>query len=140
MSIKSGIRNLDIFLDSIGQSLKKLPRDLVENWIKQLHPLKNVTIKWNVIVVRQFLFYLHSLGIDVYIPDVPAYRSDHIPYAFSDEELVLLFAASDNLQRNSLMDTCLTSFAFMGQRKFPLSKRFIVGLKTITSLLYSSDG
>jgi len=40
MSIKSGISNLDIFLESIKQSIKKLPRDLVENWIKQLHYLR----------------------------------------------------------------------------------------------------
>lgn len=97
MSIESGIRNLDIFLDNNMQNIKKLPRNLVENWIKQLHPLQNVTIKWNVIVVRQFLFFLRSLEIDAFIPDVPAYRSVHIPYAFSDEELDILFAASDNL-------------------------------------------
>lgn len=87
MSIESGIRNLDIFLDNNVLNIKKLPRYLVENWIKQLHPLQNITIKWNVIVVRQFLYFLRSLEIDAFIPDVPAYRSAHIPYAFSDEEL-----------------------------------------------------
>jgi len=97
MSIESGIRNLDTFLDSIGHNTKKLSEDLVKNWIKQLHPLKKITIKWNVIVVRQFLFYLCSLGIDSFIPDVPAYRSDHIPYNFSDDELALLFATADKL-------------------------------------------
>lgn len=97
MSIVSGLRNLDMFLDSIGHSTKKFPTDLVENWISQLHPLKKTTIKWNVIVVRQFFSYLRYLGIDVFLPEVPAYRSDHIPYAFSDEELTLLFAAVDTL-------------------------------------------
>lgn len=96
-SIESGIRSLDTFLISINHDVKELSREVVENWIKQLHPPKKTTLRWNVIVVRQLFSYLHMLGITVFTPDVPFYRSDHVPYTFSDRQLDLLFSAADIL-------------------------------------------
>lgn len=96
-SIESGIFNLDMFLDGIGHETKDLTADLLAGWIGQLHPLKKVTVKWHVIVARQFFSYLRSLGMEVSVPEVPAYRSDYIPYAFSDQEIARLIAAADTL-------------------------------------------
>jgi len=95
MSIQSGILNFDSYLDSIGHVTKSLTADLMADWIGQLHPLKNVTIKWYVIVVRQFLCYLTTLGADVSIPEVPAYRSDYVPYALNDNEISRIFEKAD---------------------------------------------
>ena len=97
VSIKSGIRNFDAHLDSVGHSTKALSADAMSCWISQLHPLKKVTISWNVKVVRQFLYYLDTLGLDVFIPDIPAYRSDYVPYALSDNEIARIFEMADVL-------------------------------------------
>jgi len=97
MSIQSGILNLDTYLESVGHTSKNLSADLMSSWISQLHPPKKMTIKWNVIVVRQFMLYLRTLGFDAFMPEVPAYHSDYIPYSLNDNEIARLFEAADAL-------------------------------------------
>jgi hypothetical protein len=43
------------------------------------------------------LEYLKNLGFEVYVPEVPCYKSDYVPYAFSDCEIGRLFGAADGI-------------------------------------------
>jgi len=97
VSIQSGIRNFDSYLSNAGYVSKNLTADIMKKWVSQLKPLKKPTISWNVIVVRQFLHFLSTLGIDVFVPEIPVYRSDYVPYAFSDIEIAKIFENADTL-------------------------------------------
>jgi len=54
-----------------------------------------------VIVVRIFLAYLKSYGIDPFIPPIPKVSDDYVPYIFSDDEINRIFSIADTLQRGN---------------------------------------
>jgi site-specific recombinase XerD len=46
----------------------------------------------------QFAKYLHTLGFKAFIPERPIDDKTYIPYVFSEEEMIRLFSAADNLE------------------------------------------
>lgn len=87
----------DLYLRTQLQNRSDISETLVGGWIKNLTG-KSSSVENEVIVIRQFLRFLQtSAGINTYIPVIPKVREDYMPYIFSDEELVKIFKASDNI-------------------------------------------
>lgn len=59
---------------------------------------------------RHFSSYLNDVDIDSYIPHLPRYKkSDYIPYIYSEDEILAIFNASDNLRSPIAIHTGLFS-------------------------------
>lgn len=87
----------DEYLCSIDCSDQNLSEEQVTGWIRNLNG-KSSSIANVVIVVRIFVEYLKSYGIDPYIPPIPKICDDYVPYIFSDDEINQIFSIADALK------------------------------------------
>ncbi len=81
--------------DNIQTDENVLSESFLCKWISTLHGSSS-SIENEVIVIRQFLKYLNLNGYSAFIPVIPKVHDDYSPYIFSDEELELIFASTDN--------------------------------------------
>ncbi len=102
------LRLFDSYLCSVDHTAHAVTQDAVTGWISSL-AFSDITIAGAVNTLRCFLRYLQSCGINVYIPPVPKYHDDYVPYLFSDEELNRIFKNAD-------------SFTFSRSKRFPCIK------------------
>lgn len=91
------LKLFDEYLCSIDCEDKNLTEEQVTGWIGILKG-KSSSIANVVVVVRIFLAYLKSYGVNAYIPPIPKVSDDYIPYIFSDDEMKLIFSIADTLQ------------------------------------------
>lgn len=92
----AALHEFDDYLCGIDLYEKKLNEQTVENWIQGLSG-KTHTIAGKVSQLRLFCKYLHTSGIDAYIPPAYKTRDEYVPYLFSDEECEQIFCAVDNI-------------------------------------------
>jgi len=112
---------LDEFLTGIGLAEKILTPISVESWIKSLSGRMSINTK--IVYVshyRQFAKYLQSVGIPAFIHERPKGESSYVPYIFTQEELIRIFEAADNLTEisDSYLPTCI---------QFPIVLRILYG-------------
>lgn len=74
----------------------EIPENVVNGWVSTLKG-KSGSIENQVVVIRQFLKYLSTCGVRVYLPETPKIRDDYIPYFFSDAEIHQIFCEVDSL-------------------------------------------
>lgn len=102
---KHYLRLFDRYLCSSHHAVRAVTQDAVTGWVSSL-TFSDITTANAVNTLRCFLKYLQSHGISVYIPPVPKYHDDYVPYIFSDEELNRIFKNAD-------------SFTFSKSKRFP---------------------
>lgn len=57
------------------------------------------TVYHKISIVRRFLLYMGSIGLECYVPRLPKkHKSDYVPYIFTEDEINHLFTAADNLR------------------------------------------
>lgn len=89
------LADFDRFADTFTKE-KLVSEGLINAWL-HTRKGKSSSIANEVIVIRIFLKYLVSAGIDAYIPPVPKTADDYVPYIFSDEELERIYLLADNI-------------------------------------------
>lgn len=87
----------DEYLCSIDCIDQNLSEEQVTGWIRNLNG-KSSSIANVVIVVRIFMEYLKSYGIDPYIPPIPKICDDYVPYIFLEDEINQIFSIADALK------------------------------------------
>lgn len=87
----------DEYLCSIDCINPNLTEEQMTGWIRTLNG-KSSSVANVVIVVRIFLEYLRSYGIDSYIPPIPKVSDDYVPYIFYDDEINRIFSIADTLK------------------------------------------
>lgn len=90
------LTTFDCCLTECNQRQKAVSERVITEWQKKLRG-KSSSIANEVIVIRLFLRYLSSMGINVFIPPIPKVTDDYVPYIFSDKELKRIFTLSDNI-------------------------------------------
>ena len=90
------LKRFDKYLNCNVKVRGSLPETLINNWVKTIKG-KSSSVENEVIVVRQFLYYLQLSGIETYIPVIPKVHDDYTPYIFSDIEIEKIFADADNI-------------------------------------------
>lgn len=90
------LASFDAYLTNQNWQDKILPETIVVGWIKILTGKASSRAN-EVIVIRIFIKYLHSLGIPSFSPAIPRVTDDYMPYIFSNEELEKIFAEADNI-------------------------------------------
>lgn len=88
---------LDKFMILNNYSEKTLSEEFLNSWILTLTG-KSKTRSEKIGSVRGFVKYLHSIGIQSFMPNRVRVKSDYIPYIYSDEELSAIFKCADNLK------------------------------------------
>ena len=91
------LASFDTYLAGIGLQEKEISEPVFNRWQKTLTGKKSTKAN-KIIVIRLFIKYLHSLGIQAYIPVIPKVPDDYIPHIFSDEELGRIFNEADNIK------------------------------------------
>ncbi len=90
------LRRFDEFLTENLNDDGRITYELITKWLGTLKG-KSGTIAGEVIVIRQFLYYLKISVEDIFIPSVPKLHGDYLPYIFTDTELDLIFESADNI-------------------------------------------
>ena len=104
---------LDKYLIANEVREKALNQATVEGWLRSLHPtVKDTTLNQYISLCTQFSRYLHTLGIEAFVPEKIIARSDYIPYIFSEEQMDALYHAADGWFD---MDRCKTGKAATAQ-------------------------
>ena len=101
------LATFDAFLLKHNLCEKSISEDILVGWVKTLTGKASSRAN-EVIVIRIFIQYLHSLGIPAYTPIIPKVSDDYLPYIFSEDELHRIFDVADNIiitkaQHNSYM-------------------------------------
>lgn len=102
------LREFDCYLCSSLCTMREVTEDIVTEWVSSL-AFSDITVASAVNTLRCFLKYLQPRGISVYVPPLPKYDDDYVPYLFSDEEIGRIFNNAD-------------SFAFSKSKRFPYIK------------------
>lgn len=90
------LKRFDKYLNCNVKVRGSLSETIINNWIKTVKG-KSSSVENEVIVIRQFLYYLQLSGIETYIPVIPKVHDDYTPYIFSDIEIEKIFADADNI-------------------------------------------
>jgi len=102
------LRLFDGYLCSSHHAVRIVTQDVVTGWVSSL-PFSDITTANAINTIRCFFKYLQSHGISIYVPPIPKYHDDYVPYLFSDEELSRIFENAD-------------SFTFSKSKRFPYIK------------------
>jgi len=114
------LASFDAFLLEHHLCEKAISEDFLVGWVKTL--TGKASSKANeIIVIRIFIQYLHSLGIPSYTPVIPKVRDDYIPYIFSEDELYRIFDAVDNIVATKAQPNPYMRI------EFPMILRFLYG-------------
>ena len=104
---KCYLKRFDEYLSSVLSKKQELTEELIDSWIHELCNRRS-SIENEVVIVRQFLRYLNTIGVKNYIPVIPKVHDDYTPYIFSDDELSKIFELADNtIQKSPASDPYL---------------------------------
>lgn len=104
---KCYLKRFDEYLSSALLEKQGLTEEIIAVWIKELSNRRS-SIENEVVVIRQFLRYLNTIGIKTYIPVIPKVHDEYTPYIFSDDELSKIFELADNtIQKSPASDSYL---------------------------------
>lgn len=101
------LRRIDQLANSLSLNEVKITRELANEYLKKKSYEKLINISHRAQVLRELSRYMVRFGYEAYIiPQLPPsyYRSDFVPYIFSDEELSRLFAAIDKWAVSKSLD------------------------------------
>lgn len=94
--------DLDRYLQNIRLAEQSLSPAIIEKWLSSLG--KNIganTLRVYISHYNQFAKYLTSIGYNAFIPERPEMDRSYIPYIFSEEELIAIINASDEIVENA---------------------------------------
>ena len=104
---KCYLKRFDEYLSGALLEKQGLTEEIIAVWIKELSNRRS-SIENEVVVIRQFLRYLNTIGVKTYIPVIPKVHDDYTPYIFNDDELAGIFELADNtIQKSSASDPYL---------------------------------
>ena len=86
----------DNYCNENNISLLNLKKSDLDNWCSKRNSEGNNYLYKRVLVVKQFLFYLLSLGYNVFIPNIRVTRETRLPHIFTEDEIIELFTIIDN--------------------------------------------
>lgn len=90
------LKRFDLYLYEHLHDKGSISEVVISEWIKTVKG-KSSSVENEIIVIRQFLRFLQTSGINTFIPVIPKVHEDYVPYIFSDEELEKIFKAADNI-------------------------------------------
>lgn len=98
--IKWTLYELDRYLAEKDHKSSYIDRISYDSWYHATCDNKQVsTIYQKVSIMRRFLLYMSSMGLECYVPRLPRkHKSEYVPYIFTENEIKSLFAAADNLR------------------------------------------
>jgi site-specific recombinase XerD len=107
--IKWALYEFDQYLAGKGHQVCYIDRISYDGWYHATCENKQVsTVYQKVSIMRRFLLYMSSLGIECYIPRLPKkHKSEYVPYIFTEKEIHGLFTAADNLREKEHHATSL---------------------------------
>ena len=114
----STFKSLDKYLVGSNITIKALPEELLQDWLKTI--TSSARNKNGYIArVRKFARYLSALNIPAVEPDFYRAASTYLAYTFTDEEFATIVAAADDFRANAVESE--TSY------KFPIMFRVLYG-------------
>lgn len=90
------LHRFDNYLSDRVSICGSLTESFINEWVGTLTG-KSSSLENEIIVIRQFLIFLHISGETVFLPAIPKVRDDYVPYIFSDAELEHIFESADNI-------------------------------------------
>jgi site-specific recombinase XerD len=98
--IKWVLYELDRYLVKKDHQICHIDRISYDRWYHATCENKQVsTVYQKVSIMRRFLLYMSSMGLECYVPRLPKkYKSEYVPYIFTENEINNLFTAADNLR------------------------------------------
>ena len=98
--IKWVLYELDQYLAEKNHQTYYIDRKSYDNWYHATCDNKQLsTVYQKVSILRRFLLYMCSMGLECYVPRLPKkHKSAYVPYIFTETEIKNLFAAADNLR------------------------------------------
>jgi len=111
----------DEHLTRNGIAGKELSEETVYGWMRSLN-VGGRTLANKAVLIRLFARYLNSVGISAFVPEIPKYAKDYVPYLFSDDELKRIFESADNIQIVGWRASCPHM-----QIEFPMVLRMLCG-------------
>jgi len=90
--------SLDRYLLMENANKKELSAPVVEGWLRSLS--SDMSVNTKIVYIShysQFAKYLHTLGLEAFIPERPIDDKSYTPYVFSEVEMGRLFTSADNL-------------------------------------------
>ncbi len=97
------LKSFDIFCFENYSSEKNITEEIGKAWAVIRPTEKSVSFQNRLAPVRELARYINRLGIDAYVIPLkfsPKITDKHIPYIFTDEEIILFFKAADSLEIN----------------------------------------
>lgn len=86
---------IDGFLSSLPQDVSYISYDNILQWQGRINVAPN-TLNGKLVILRQFLMFSQTQGLQTDIPTMKKYIDDYVPYLFSQEELQRLMEVADN--------------------------------------------
>jgi site-specific recombinase XerD len=98
--IKWTLYELDRYLVEKDHQASYIDRNSYDSWYHVACENKRVsTVYQKVSIMRRFLLYMSSMGVECYVPRLPSkHKSEYVPYIFTENEINSMFAAADNLR------------------------------------------
>lgn len=92
---KHYLENFDAFLSERRILQDSITETVVYSWNENL-PFSNRTVISAVSTLRMFLKYLHGCGLKAFIPDLPKFHDNYVPYIYTDEEVERIMKLADS--------------------------------------------
>jgi integrase/recombinase XerD len=100
----------DRFVLNEHVSTLSITRELADKWSTPRPNESQRTRYVRIAHVAQLSGFLCSLGQESYIPKLPRIQYSHVPYIFSKEQIMAVFAASDRMMMKcSRYETCISA-------------------------------
>jgi integrase len=93
---RSDLASFDAFLADRGTIDKSFSKTEVAEWLDTFF-VKPATKQKKLTHIRRFARYLKPLGISTSLPELPAVRSEFVPYVCTVEEMAMIFEYADDL-------------------------------------------
>ena len=88
----------DDYLCRIKHAVKEIPESVIEGWIKDVSVgISQNTSSQHVHYIRQLLMFLVNAGCRCFIPRTVITHDTYVPYLYSDEDIVKIFAVADSM-------------------------------------------
>lgn len=112
------LARLDKFLTQKNLSELTIPKVLADDWCKKNLNESNLNHYYRVEILRQFSMFLCRIGHSAYLPRLPKYENQFVPYIFTREQMIVFFSEADKLKlaknnRNSIWYIIPTLFRLL---------------------------
>lgn len=125
---ESILKDLDAYLIDINLTEKNLTTEVLAKWQKSRN-VSSVTKHQDCAHIKGFCIYLSYFGMEMPIIEKPKFKSEYIPYIFSDEEIGRIILAADNCQVNRKLTRSSTIFPILLRILLGCGLRLGEGLK-----------